>query len=228
MNTAKTLMSLVTLVSALGFLSACQPSSNKKDEQKLIYEFEYNGCNTGTHSFNTLAEYCDALTDNELNKGCAINMRAQEYVNRCEGKPQNSTPATPQTAKDEIFASILDWSTSESDYTDSSVISGSMIVDSFSNRNAVEYNFAMAKNLSATSADGHCTVQAHFEPAKLNKTLSFTIFIQQSHSQSYSCANIVEGSLRQGTFLDLKNVTMKDRNSKYTLKDVILNIAPKY
>lgn len=227
MKTTQSLLTLITLVSALGLLSACQPSSGKKDDQKLSYEFEYNGCNTGTHAFKSLAEYCDGLRDNDLNKGCATNLRAQEYAVRCESEPQDSNPHTPQSKKDEITATVLYWESSQSTYTNSTAIAGSMIVDSFSDTSAIEYNFATAKNLSATSDDGHCLVQATFEPAKIDKMLNFTILVQQSHSQTYSCANVVETSLRQGTFLDLTDVTVKYKNGKYGLKNVIFHVNTK-
>ncbi|QLY24501.1 hypothetical protein [Bdellovibrio sp. KM01] len=227
MNTTQSLMTLVTLVSALSFLTACQPSSHKKVDPTLIYEFEFNGCNTGAHGFKTLAEYCEALSDNILNRGCAVGLREQEYANRCEGQEQKTTPSTPKNKKDDISATVLNWSSSESAYTNSSVISGSMMVDSFSDTSAVEYNFAIAKGLSETTEDNHCTIRAHFEPAILNKMLSFTILVQQSHSQTYSCANKVEESLRQGTFLDLSEVTVKYKNGKYALKNVVLKLIPK-
>ncbi|QDK46326.1 hypothetical protein DOM22_14700 [Bdellovibrio sp. ZAP7] len=89
MNPIKSKTTLAILASAVGFLSACQPSSSgKKVDPSLIYEFEYNGCNTGAHGFKTLVDYCDALRSNELNKGCALDLRAQEYANRCESQQQ--------------------------------------------------------------------------------------------------------------------------------------------
>ncbi len=62
-------------------LSACGQSQSK------TYEFEYNGCNTGSHTFASLKEYCEGLQNSALNQGCAQGMRRQEFKQEgCEGE----------------------------------------------------------------------------------------------------------------------------------------------
>lgn len=67
------------LVSGLSF-SAC----DKKDEDKSYsYEFESNGCKTGRHSFGSVGEMCEALQDENLNRGCALGLRIDYFDESC-------------------------------------------------------------------------------------------------------------------------------------------------
>lgn len=55
------------------------------------YEFSYNGCHTGKHSFNanTLSELknklCPALQNNTLNNNCAFSIRQEYFIENCYG-----------------------------------------------------------------------------------------------------------------------------------------------
>jgi hypothetical protein len=67
---------------AILFITSVSCSKSKKSED-LSYDFEYNGCKTGKHSFASKAAMCDALQDDFLNKGCAYDMRKDFYEQKC-------------------------------------------------------------------------------------------------------------------------------------------------
>jgi hypothetical protein len=50
------------------------------------YEYESNGCNTGSHSFSNLGELCDALQSRATNRGCALSLRQDGFKDwNCPG-----------------------------------------------------------------------------------------------------------------------------------------------
>ena len=57
----------------------------KTDQQQYTYDLNVNGCATGSHSFNSLNDYCDGLEDNSLNNGCAQNERGNLFTAKCPG-----------------------------------------------------------------------------------------------------------------------------------------------
>ena len=68
-----------TVALALGALTSCG--------QSKTYEMEFNGCKTGSHTFGSLKEYCEALQNTQLNNGCAQGMRRQQFQqDGCEGE----------------------------------------------------------------------------------------------------------------------------------------------
>lgn len=75
----KSFLTVFTL--ALG-LAACGSSSSDSTSksESFSYELELNGCNTGKHTFGSLAELCQGLKKADLNRGCALSMR-REYFN---------------------------------------------------------------------------------------------------------------------------------------------------
>jgi hypothetical protein len=68
---------LLLIVLSLSSLAACgsTEASDESKSEKYTYEFEFNGCKTGKHSFSSKSEYCEALLDDDLNHGCARSMR---------------------------------------------------------------------------------------------------------------------------------------------------------
>lgn len=61
-----------------------QQNQNGVDvSQSFTYQLEVNGCNTGEHTFNSKIAYCEALEDQALNKGCALNERDRLYFATC-------------------------------------------------------------------------------------------------------------------------------------------------
>ncbi len=51
--------------------------------QTFTYQIEVNGCNTGEHTFKSKIAYCEALEDEALNNGCALNERDRLYFANC-------------------------------------------------------------------------------------------------------------------------------------------------
>jgi len=50
------------------------------------YELTENGCETGSHTFDSKTDYCEGLRSNNLNKGCAYSLRKYTYEsNNCSG-----------------------------------------------------------------------------------------------------------------------------------------------
>jgi hypothetical protein len=50
------------------------------------YDLTQNGCSTGAHTFNSIAEYCSALKNDALNEGCAKDLRASLFAEKdCPG-----------------------------------------------------------------------------------------------------------------------------------------------
>jgi hypothetical protein len=61
----------------LSMITAC--GSESKDSETLRYQFEQNGCNTGSHEFKKLEDMCQALKDDQLNQGCALSLRLDHF-----------------------------------------------------------------------------------------------------------------------------------------------------
>ena len=49
------------------------------------YELATKKCTTGKHQFDTLIEVCEALKNNDLNKGCALEERKELFDTSCPG-----------------------------------------------------------------------------------------------------------------------------------------------
>ena len=70
----KTLVSMIFLaILALG----CGSSKT--------YEYEFNGCSTGRHTFSSDEEYCNGLKSSSKNNGCAVGMRKDAFEKECTG-----------------------------------------------------------------------------------------------------------------------------------------------
>ncbi len=227
MNTVKSQMTLILLTSALALLSACDSSSSpSKDNHTLSYEFESNGCNTGSHTFNSLAAYCDGLRNDELNKGCAYDLRANAYANRCEQQQGETKPRPDQSRPDQIFTTLRALHITPSSYTQSATITGILSIDSFSNDLAEMYDLRTASGMTAENEDGNCRVEAIFEQAKVRGNVAFTVLVHQAATSPYSCVEIVEKSLRQGSSISPTNVKVRYKDGTYDVKDkVVLYIS---
>lgn len=66
-------------------LTACGPEVKS---ERFGYTIDYieSGCQTGEHHFKNLSEYCEALKDDELNKGCARSDRREQFLASCIGE----------------------------------------------------------------------------------------------------------------------------------------------
>jgi len=75
---------MILLLMAFGF-SACGTGDDAA-LTNLKYDFTYNDCKTGSHSFSSVDEYCKGLQNDELNHGCAYFLREREFKSRCQGQ----------------------------------------------------------------------------------------------------------------------------------------------
>ena len=68
-------------------LSACGSSKTEaqNSQENLTYDYTENGCKTGSHSFSSLTDYCAGLENNQLNNGCAYDLRKSGFESRCSG-----------------------------------------------------------------------------------------------------------------------------------------------
>lgn len=64
-------------------------SSAVSQVHKESYQFVENGCDTSKHDFSSSdaddvnKQLCNALQDDDLNNGCAADMRQQLYEQKC-------------------------------------------------------------------------------------------------------------------------------------------------
>jgi hypothetical protein len=58
------------------------------------YDYTVNGCDTGKHESNTVAELCEQLRDDQLNNGCAQDFRKMDYADASCGEWDQ--PAQPR------------------------------------------------------------------------------------------------------------------------------------
>jgi hypothetical protein len=72
-------------------LGACGKDKNggnlesSAEEANYAYSMSDSGCDTGQHFFRTLADKCAGLRSRSLNKGCALQMRRDEFRANCSG-----------------------------------------------------------------------------------------------------------------------------------------------
>lgn len=64
-------------------------SHDGKDES-YTYQYSFNGCSTGKHSFDSKKKYCDGLLDDDLNNYCALETRESSYKLKCGDLPSAS------------------------------------------------------------------------------------------------------------------------------------------
>lgn len=96
----------VFLGAALLTLVACSKSGSNdsgKSEHTQVsgtYQFEENGCATGSHEYTSLEQYCVQLLDESLNKGCAQRPRFDEFKLRCaEHSSPSPAPVPPPVVR---------------------------------------------------------------------------------------------------------------------------------
>jgi hypothetical protein len=67
-------------------LTACGSDSKKHRDvsnENYSYDYDVNGCKTGEHDFPSKEAYCKGLVDEELNHGCAFELREKTFANEC-------------------------------------------------------------------------------------------------------------------------------------------------
>lgn len=72
---------LISLI-MLGLLG-CGYSSDDTYQYEFLTSFNGNECSTGFHEFESMENYCRALTDEILNNACAREMRKNQYKEEC-------------------------------------------------------------------------------------------------------------------------------------------------
>lgn len=90
----KSLISLTVPV-VISFLAACSggggSSGNSEGSFSDSYNFTFNGCPTGKHTFTAnskgdlLEKVCSALVDDKLNNFCASGLRKEKFDKDCKG-----------------------------------------------------------------------------------------------------------------------------------------------
>jgi len=60
-------------------LAAC----GQEKKNSFAYDYDDNGCRTGSHAFGSMTEYCEALRDDTLNNSCAYSLRKAAYTANC-------------------------------------------------------------------------------------------------------------------------------------------------
>lgn len=53
------------------------------EAEEYQYELGNNKCSTGSHSYTTLVEVCEALLNDELNNNCVEQQRLELYATSC-------------------------------------------------------------------------------------------------------------------------------------------------
>jgi hypothetical protein len=79
-------MKKMILLLLMGFGFTACGSADDATITNLKYDFTYNDCKTGAHSFSSVEEYCKGLQNDELNHGCAYSLREYAFKSRCTGK----------------------------------------------------------------------------------------------------------------------------------------------
>lgn len=59
-------------------------STPPAEAEMYSYELSRGACSTGSHSFHTITEVCQALLDEDLNRQCAEEERLELYRTNCE------------------------------------------------------------------------------------------------------------------------------------------------
>lgn len=77
------------------------PPSNDKVETSshFSYEFKLNECTTGKHQLTSKEELCEALQNNTLNNGCAVELREIHFQSHCQDQTFEpfTEPSTEET-----------------------------------------------------------------------------------------------------------------------------------
>lgn len=80
---------ILIVLSGIAVIASCGVSHSSDDSassnnSSLSYQYSYNGCETGKHTFSSEKELCDGLVNESLNKNCASEIRYPDYKRRCE------------------------------------------------------------------------------------------------------------------------------------------------
>lgn len=86
----------ILIILSLTFVLSCSKKSNSKKifkslspvevktkNESLSYQIKIGLCDTGLHKFESTEKYCQALQDDTLNNGCALENRKEMYAEKC-------------------------------------------------------------------------------------------------------------------------------------------------
>jgi hypothetical protein len=83
------LLTLATSSCGLGLIADATSggeSGLSTTRESYSYSFEFNGCKTGTHRFNSKAAMCNGLKSQSRNNYCAVGMRESYFISKgCPG-----------------------------------------------------------------------------------------------------------------------------------------------
>lgn len=106
--------SRVLMLAGFFSLVACGLQGTKNSEtsnESLSYDLKFNGCSTGRHEFKSSEDYCNGLTDEKLNNGCAIDLRKDLYEKNCgkwPGRQESPSSAANRENLDIAVRRIMD------------------------------------------------------------------------------------------------------------------------
>jgi hypothetical protein len=80
------------------------------NSQGLTYDLNENGCDTGSHSFGSTADYCNGLRNNALNNGCAEGLRHETFTQSCAGTSWDTDTSSTNDGSDSSQGYDYDYS----------------------------------------------------------------------------------------------------------------------
>ena len=101
---------LGVVVLTCGLLVACAKSRDSNDgdgnntetkTESFSYDFDMNGCKTEKQQFTSREALCKALQDSKLNRGCALDLRKDEFKKSCTGQTFVDSTELPLSKVDE-------------------------------------------------------------------------------------------------------------------------------
>ena len=76
-------MSFSSLIALTGILGISILTGCTAEDKSYTYQYSENGCDTGSHNFDSKADYCAALKNESLNNGCASDLRESAHQQDC-------------------------------------------------------------------------------------------------------------------------------------------------
>ena len=89
------LLTALLLISTAAALAGCQRDDGRRNDGNR-YEYQGQGCTTGSQTYTTMAEYCQRLADESRNGYCATGRRYENFRQSCGGYDWNRGGYGPQ------------------------------------------------------------------------------------------------------------------------------------
>lgn len=75
-------LKLLLALALIPAVTSCHKKDSKSSES-IGYNYSFNGCETGDQKFSSKQDLCNGLLDEQRNKGCAQEMRYEQYKSNC-------------------------------------------------------------------------------------------------------------------------------------------------